>query len=236
MTIKLTRRQQQFLSQFLDFYHEVEQPIHYPDLADRLGIGNVTAYEMLRLLEERGLVEAEYYLPPGSRGPGRSTVHFIPTKKASQLLSELSGNSFEDEDWEQVKERILQQLRDGQAAGHEDLLSELLVRIPDRSSPIIYSTEMITATLLALEGLRGTAQFDELEKHLQRIGLPGEIGLSALGGISAALCMAEKTNRRASTFLLKHSGKYQTMISRLNAESRRHLGVFAREVAKIVGS
>ena len=51
MAIKLTRRQHQFLSQFLDFYHEVEQPIHYPDLADRLGIGNVTAYEMLRLLE-----------------------------------------------------------------------------------------------------------------------------------------------------------------------------------------
>jgi hypothetical protein len=236
MTIKLTRRQQQFLSQFLDFYHEVEQPIHYPELADRLGIGKVTAYEMLRLLEERGLVEAEYYLPPGSRGPGRSTVHFIPTQLASQLLSELSGNSFEDEDWEQMKEHILQQLRDGQAAGHEDLLSDLLARIPDRSSPIIYSTEMITATLLALDGLRGTAQFDELEKRLQRIGLPGEIGVSGLGGISAALCMAENANRRASTFLLTHSGKYQTMISRLNAESRRHLGVFAREVAKIVGS
>jgi len=236
MAIKLTRRQQQFLSQFLDFYHEVEQPIHYPDLADRLGIGNVTAYEMLRLLEERGLVEAEYYLPPGIRGPGRSTVHFIPTSKASKLISELSGNSLEDENWEQVKKYILQQLRKGKAAGYEDILSDLLIRIPDRKSPIIYSTEMITATLLALEGLRGTEQFDELVKHLQRIGLPGEIGLSALGGISAALCMAENANRRVSNFLLKHSGKYQTMISRLNAESRLHLVVFAREVVKIVGS
>ncbi|MBE9474625.1 MAG: hypothetical protein IMY85_07010, partial [Chloroflexi bacterium] len=135
MAIKLTRRQQQFLSQFLDFYHEVEQPIHYPDLAERLGIGKITAYEMLRLLEERGLVEAEYYLPPGNRGPGRSTVHFIPTSKAKQLLTELSGGSSDDDDWEEFKERILQQLREGQAAGYEDLISDLFVRIPDQSSP-----------------------------------------------------------------------------------------------------
>jgi DNA-binding MarR family transcriptional regulator len=214
MAIKLTRRQQQFLSQFLDFYHEVEQPIHYPDLAERLGIGKITAYEMLRLLEERGLVKAEYYLPPGNRGPGRSTVHFIPTSKARQLLTELSGGSSDE--------------------GYEDLLSDLFVRIPDQSSPLIYSTEMITAILLALETLRGTAEAGELTKRLKRIGLPGEIGLSALGGISAALTMVEQANRRASTFLLAQSGKYQTMISQLSEENRRNLGKFAREVAKIV--
>ena len=234
MAIKLTRRQQQFLSQFLDFYHEVEHPIHYPDLAERLGIGKITAYEMLRLLEERGLVEAEYYLPPGNRGPGRSTVHFVPTSKARQLLTELSGGSSDDDDWEEFKERILQQLHEGQVAGYEDLLSDLFVRIPDQSSPLIYSTEMITAILLALETLRGTAEASELTKRLQRIGLPGEIGLSAFGGISAALSVVEQANRRASTFLLSQSGKYQTMISQLSEENRRHLGKFAREVAKIV--
>ncbi len=234
MAIKLTRRQQQFLSQFLDFYHEVEHPIHYPDLAERLGIGKITAYEMLRLLEERGLVESEYHLPAGSRGPGRSTVHFFPTSKAGQLLSDLSGSSSEDDDWEKVKEHILQQLHEGQVAGYESLLSDLLVRIPDRSSPLIFSTEMITAILLAMETLRGTAEASELTKHLQRVGLPGEIGLSALGGISAALSMVEQANRRASTFLLSQSGEYQTMISQLSEENRLHLGKFAREVAKIV--
>jgi hypothetical protein len=201
MTRKLTRRQQQFLSRFLDFYHEVEEPIHYPDLAKRLGIGKITAYEMLRLLEERGLVEAEYHLPPGSRGPGRSTVLFIPTFKASQLLSELSGGSSEDEDWEE---------------------------------PLIYTTEMVTAILLATDTLRDTTEFNELTKRLQRIGLPGEIGLSALGGFSAALCMVERANRRASTFLFEQSGKYQTMLSRISEENRRYLSNFAREVAKII--
>ena len=129
----------------------------------------------------------------------------------------------------------MQQLRDGKAAGYENLLSSLLVHIPDRRSPLVYSTEIITATLLSLEGLKASAEFSGLKKRLLRIGLPGEIGLSALGGVSAALCVVENANRRASTFLLKQGGKYQTMISRLNAESRRHLGVFAREAAKILG-
>lgn len=236
MIKKLTRRQQQFLSQFLDFYHEVEQPIHYPELAERLGIGKITAYEMLRLLEERGLVEVEYHLPPGSRGPGRSTVLFIPTTKAIHLLSELSGNSFRDQEWEEVKERILQQLRVGKAAGHEDLLSDLLARIPERRSPLIYSTEMITATLLTVESMRDTVESSKLGEHLKRIGMPGEIGLSAIAGIGAALSLAERANRRASSFLLAQSGKYQTMLSQLSEENRHRLSDFAREVAKIVNS
>ena len=71
---KLSRRQQEFLSQFLDVYRESDQPIHYTTLAKELGIGKVTAYEMLRLLEERGLVQAEFQLPEGGRGPGRSGI------------------------------------------------------------------------------------------------------------------------------------------------------------------
>lgn len=34
----------------------------YVALAEHPGIGKVTAYEMLRLLEERGLVVSEYHL------------------------------------------------------------------------------------------------------------------------------------------------------------------------------
>jgi Mn-dependent DtxR family transcriptional regulator len=72
MAKKLTRRQNQFLSQFLDLYQENDKPIHYATLAKHLDIGKVTAYEMLRLLEKRGLVKSEFHLPSGDRGPGRS--------------------------------------------------------------------------------------------------------------------------------------------------------------------
>jgi len=45
----------------------------------------MTAYDMLRLLEERGLVTSEYVLP--EQGPGRSMIVFRPTAKAPSCPS-----------------------------------------------------------------------------------------------------------------------------------------------------
>ena len=61
--LKLTRRQEDFINNLLDLYREMEGPIHYSVLAERLGVSPFTAYDMLRLLEEKGLVSSEYYLP-----------------------------------------------------------------------------------------------------------------------------------------------------------------------------
>ena len=234
MAKKLTRRQQQFLSQFLDMYQEIDEPIRYVELAKRLGVGKVTAYEMLRLLEKRGLVDAEYHLPPGDRGPGRSSVLFRPTPEAIRLINVLSDGSAETEAWEEVKARILQQLHDGKVDGYETLLNDLLVRISERRSALIYITEMITATILSVATIQKAAEDKGLLDRLRRIGLPGEIGLSALAGISSALSVVEDVNLRFSTFLLEQSGKYHEMLTQISEEKRNLLSDFAREVSSIV--
>lgn len=234
MTKQLTRRQQEFLSQFLDMYQKIDEPIRYVDLAKHLDLGKVTVYEMLRLLEKRGLVKSEYYLPSGDRGPGRSTVLFRPTQEAIHLFELLSGGSDDTEAWDLAKQRILQQLHEGKAGGYETLLNDLLVRIPDRRSALIFITEMITATILSLASVQKAAEEGGLVDRLRQIGLPGEIGLSALAGISSALSMVEDVNLRFSTFLLEHSGKYQEMLTQISEEKRNQLSSFAREVAKIV--
>ena len=234
MAKNLTRRQQQFLSQFLDMYQEIDQPIHYVELANRLDIGNVTAYEMLRLLERRGLVEAEYHLPSGDRGPGRSTILFQPTQVAINLFNILSEDANDTENWEIVKRHIFHQLQEGKAGGYETLLNDILVRIPERRSSMIFVTEMITATLLALVSTQKTIESKGLVDRLRQIGRPGEMGLSALAGISAALSLVENIHLDLGTFLLEQSGKYQETISKLSEEKRTLLSAFAREVAKIM--
>jgi len=236
MAKKLTRRQNQFLSQFLDLYQEIDKPIHYVALAKHLDIGKVTAYEMLRLLEKRGLVKSEFHLPPGDRGPGRSIVLFRPTQNAVQLINQLSGGTADSEAWELVKVRILLQLHEGKVEGHESLLNDLLTRISERRSPLIFMTEMITAAILTVAAIQKEAEDKGLIDRLRRIGLPGEIGLSALAGISIALSIAENANLNLSTFLLEHSDKYQEMLTQLSEEKRNQLGDFAREVTKIVKS
>ena len=60
--MKLTRRQETFIHRLLDLYRELDGPIHYSLLAERVGVSPFTAYDMLRLLEEKGLVTSEYRL------------------------------------------------------------------------------------------------------------------------------------------------------------------------------
>ena len=234
MRKELTRRQKQFLGKFLDIYQESEEPIHYVGLAKQLDIGKITAYEMLRLLEKRGLVKAEYHLSPGNRGPGRSEVFFRPTKEATLLFDQLSGSTADIEEWKIVKQRILKELHDGEAGGYETLLNDLLIRIPEQRSPLIFMTEMITTIILALTPIKKAVKDKGLLDRLSRIGLPGEVGLIALAGLGAALSLVEDVNLKISTLLMQQSGKYQEMIARLSEEKKKQLTDFTRDVIKIV--
>lgn len=233
---KLTRRQQDFLKRFLDVYFEGSESLHYTVVAKRLGISNVTAYEMLRLLEERGLVEAHFYLPEGEHGPGRSTVLFRPTAEANRLLQELAGKVNEETDWETTREAILEQLETGKLIGYESLLTNLLARISERRSPLVFTTEMVTAVILSMAMLKDNAVVSGMKERLQRIGMPGEISLSALAGIGSALSLAERANRQVANFLINESEKYQNMLVQMSEDNRRRISEFAREAAKIINA
>jgi len=233
MRKELTRRQKQFLSQFLDIYQEMNGPIHYVELAKRLDIGKITAYEMLRLLEKRDLVEAEFHLPLGNRGPGRSEVFFRPTKESIRLFERLSENTADTVEWEIVKNHILKELQEGKAGGYEKLLNDLLLRIPEQHSPLIFMTEMVTTIILALTPIKKVVKDKGILDRLSRIGLPGEVGLIALAGFGAALSLVEDVNLKLSTMLLDQSGRYQEMLAKLSEEKKKQLTDFTRNVINI---
>ena len=231
----LTQRQQEFLSQFLDLYQEAGTTLHYVAVAKRLGVGKVTAYEMLRLLEKRGLVEAEYQLPEGARGPGRSIVVFRPTSRAKEALNHLAGKAWDAGEWETAKARILRQLREGRAGQYEALLDDLLTRFREERSPMVYAAQVITAISLSLHSLKGAVEASRLRDILRAIGFPDKLSLQTLFGLCAGLSLAERANRRWSKQLLAQASKYQAALADLSEEAQRSLRDFAREVFHIVG-
>jgi DNA-binding MarR family transcriptional regulator len=235
VAIKTTRRQRAFLSQFLDLYQRHKQALHYSIVAEELDVKKTTAYEMLRLLEDRGLVASEYVLPKEHAGPGRSTIVFYPTEKATALMSQLAGQAWESEEWDQVRERILRALHDGRGTGYQDLLNEILLRIPQRKSPMLYAGELITAVILHVYQLRGEAGTRRLFTTLKSLGLPGELGLNALTGLTLGLTLVERANRRFATMILSYAAKYEEHLARLSAENRRSLADFVREVLETIG-
>ncbi len=83
--MKITTRQKEFLHTLIDLYQEKSSPIHYSEVAKKMGVSKWTAYDMLQLLRKENLLEVEYLIPESENCKwgklGRSTITFFPTKK-----------------------------------------------------------------------------------------------------------------------------------------------------------
>jgi predicted ArsR family transcriptional regulator len=109
--MKLTPRQQTFLDKLFELYRDLKGPVHYSVVADNLGVNKFSAYDMLRVLEEKGVAASDYILSDEQAGPGRSQVVFYPTHKAAQFLTQLKDEMLYNADWQRAKERMLQRLQ-----------------------------------------------------------------------------------------------------------------------------
>ena len=227
--IKLTPRQRAFLDKLFDLYREHQGPVHYSLVAEKLGVNKFSAYDMLRLLEKKGVARSDYVLAAERAGPGRSMIVFYPTKQAASLLSQLTGDININEEWRQVKERILQRLRGTQSANYWELLNELLARIPEHKSPLIYCTEMITALLLNLNRAKEKASGMNPFRALASLGLSGEAGLGALAGLSLGSTLTERADASLRDKLLSYTQRYHTYLLSLNEEAKTSLSDFLQE-------
>jgi predicted ArsR family transcriptional regulator len=107
---------------------EFKGPIHYSTLAERIGVSPFTAYDMLRLLEEKGFVTSEYRFVAGNSTVGRSEIVFLPTQLTYNRFAELA-NGADLDNWENVKSQIMKRILAGDICDR-DLADELIARIP----------------------------------------------------------------------------------------------------------
>ncbi|MFQ6059103.1 MAG: helix-turn-helix domain-containing protein [Anaerolineae bacterium] len=226
--MSLTSRQRAFLDKLLDLYREARQPVHYSTVAEKLGVGNTTAYEMMKLLEDKGYVASDYVLAEGS-GPGRSSVVFYPTFKALKTFRRLAGAAVKAEEWERVKERILSKVGKGEIK-EKELLDEMLAKIPTSESPLVYCAEVITALLLNIKReIRSRLGEHRLIKNLMTPGPPGQRELGLLPGFALGLSFLENATRQWDK-LVEYSQECQRSLQRLDNDMRRDLLEFLREM------
>ena len=152
-----------------------------------------------------------------------------------KLIVGLANGRWSEDEWQQARVRILDELRSGKAADYEALLDELLRRLPDQRSPATYLTQMVTAIALGLHALKGVADMSGIRNIMRKVGLPGELDLSALAGLTVGLSLVERLNRRFRNAFLVHAKKYQRVLGGLDLENRRRLAEFTREILEIVG-
>ncbi len=227
--MKLTPRQRAFLDKLLDLYREHQRPVHYSLVAEKLGVNKFSAYDMLKLLEKKGMARSDYVLATGHAGPGRSMIVFYPTKQAANLPSQLTGDISINGEWRQVKERILQRLRETKSANYREWLNELLAKMPERKSPLIYCAEMITALLLNLNRVKEKAGGLNPFRTLSSLGSTGEASLGALAGLSLGSTLTEKADASLRDKLLSYTKRYHAYLLNLSEEAKSSLSEFLQE-------
>ena len=231
--MELTFRQKAFLSKLLDIYREMQEPVHYSVIARHLGLNNSTAYDMLRLLEQKGMVISQYDTPKETPGPGRSNIRFVPTAEATELFSHLAGDIREQEEWDDVKARILTNLSQGKADDYQEVLDELLAKIPEPRSSLVRCAEVITALLLnfreARQELTEQSSVDNILKSPA-----SKLRMSILAGLILGLSQADHRAQQLLGIYQEYAEKYEASLQDLSRDSLLKLHRFTRDVWKIL--
>lgn len=235
---KLTTRQKTFLDKLLQLYREHSGPVHYSEVAERLGVNRFSAYDMLKVLEEKGFASSSYTLrsatsavtgePPG---PGRSMVVFAPTPQASTLLDRPADEPRLGDEWQSVRRRVLEKIRVAREANPREALSDLLARLPEAHAPLTFCTEMIGALLLNMKRARTRAGDLNPYRILTSLKAEGTAHLETLAGLSLGISLTDhdETNRSLTERLVDQIQRYQVNLSRLGEDSREALASFLED-------
>ena len=233
-TPKLTIRQRAFLDKLLELYQEHKGPVHYSDVAERLGVNRFSAYDMLKVLEQKGLASSSYTLAAGHSGPGRSMVLFAPTPPVASFLTSSTENARPDEDWPSIRERVLNKLKSAREANYREALSDLLAHLPEARAPLAFCAEMVGALLLNMRRVKTRAGGLNPFRALSAFRTHGVAELETLAGLSVGttLSAGDEASLSLTQRLLDQAQHYQASLSRLSEEARSALVQFLEEAVE----
>lgn len=229
--MRLTQRQEDFIGKLIELYRELPGPIHYSSVANKLGVSDITAYDMMRLLEEKGLVSSQYELANEKSGPGRSKIMFVPTPRAHRLMEDLAGSDM-GAGWDAIKDRVLERIRGGGLEDRE-LTQEVLARMPPEGMGAQRSCiEIMTVIALRLRRTAGRKLLlDYLEKILPNADKANRANLSLLGGFAMGILAQENTDDPEWGFeILEHVRHFQSYVVEMEPKDRHQLAINLLEV------
>ena len=230
--MEITQRQKEFLDKLLDLYNMAGQPVHYTTIAEKLGISKWSAYDMMKLLEKKGLAKTEYNVPELGRGGGRSSVVFSPTQKSEEMMTRLAEGDPDATQWALVKEKILTNISKLEGTEYEKLLNEITEQNLYQKDALLYCTNMTTALLLVIRGfrdkLKGGIPVREILEETPKVN----VKLLKLMGLTIGLSLTGLKAKSRLVKLLGQSKKYESMVQDMDAKRLKMLSEFLDEAAK----
>jgi hypothetical protein len=219
--MKLTRRQEEFIVNLIELNRELDGPIRYSMLAERLGVSPFTAYDMLCVLEEKGMVRSEYQLAEGKSGPGRAERLFFPVMAKSERESSLAQRAETAVLDEAGLKRLMMEKAGCGVCPSKDVAEALLARIPPEiPGDIGYCAEVMTVVTLRLQERAGQEKLIATMPQLLATGEKlARANLALLGGFAYGLLVQEgSSDGDWVQMLLNHVRQYQELVMVMTAD------------------
>ncbi len=226
--MRLTARQRAFLEELIKLYEEKGEPVHYTSVAEAMKVSKFSAYDMLRVLMEKGMVSPVYILDRPTRSPGRSQVMFVPTPEGKAEVAR-HCRSFPCVEWKEFKAKLLGRLKRDRSPLH--LLREMLTQYQS-AEPLLYCAGVSTAYLAGLTRLADRVKYVNPYEAVEKL-ISGEAGLGTLAGLSLGSIIAQAGDGVDNEFafqLYQTVEQYQAALAQLNEESKTALKNFLLEV------
>jgi DNA-binding Lrp family transcriptional regulator len=195
--MKLTRRQEEFVINLHELSNELDGPIHYSLLAERLGVSPFTAYDMLCLLEEKGLAKSVYQLASDKIGPGRAERVFTPTSEALARQMQAVHNPGKSDHKKGAQVKVVLDRTGYESLPDREFVEETLAHIPPEieEDDLRFCMEVMIVIALLLRGNTGKQTVAEFWREIAPDNSTVNSNhLSALAGFSYRIAAQECTS------------------------------------------
>ncbi len=225
----LTRRQVEGLQTLLRLFGDSPAGVHYRTLARRMGVSKWTAYDMLRTLEERGLVERHYDTAKKGRHGGRPRVMFAPTRQGIAALADALGDEGGEPEWTSVSEALLESIDTLTAKEAQERLDAL----GDEPSTLSRCAHLLTSlTVVTRDAVQDSATWELLDRILQG-PLPFATKVAAFSGaVTSAHLRGRRRAKRESQMIQKLLSALEAHVPRLRLPERAALIEFVQTVLR----
>jgi transposase len=238
--MKITTRQKEFLQSLIDLYQEKGSPIHYPEVAQKLGVSKWTAYDMLQLLHKEGLLEVEYIIPKSDNYKwiklGRSTITFCPTKKGCNIFAlpkqKISTNITE---LKKIKKEITQKFEELKGKLN---IRDLFKKALQSKSPFIFCACLLLILILLTKKItEGAAEIKLISQIIPHttINTYAELTLIVFAGMCLGV-LAKYVSKIPTTYgkndldeYTNYIQTYNQYVSQMDKEEQKSLLDFLKE-------
>ena len=240
--MKITKRQKEFLKILINLYQEKASPIHYSEVAQKIGVSKWTAYDMLQLLSKEGFLEVEYQIPESDHHRweklGRSTVTFFPTKKG-YAISNLSQRNLpiKTAELNKLKKDIIQKFVEIKGKFN---LKELFKEILQTKSPLIFCACILLILILLIKKItQGIAEIQLLSQVIPPNATNTYIELALTVFVGICFGVLTKYINNIPKYVtgpvnnieeyIGYIQTYNQYVSQMNKEEQKSLLVFLKE-------